>query len=81
MSQADIVEHLGHWRKSKNPNNMKTINVNDIDVVVSDELQDEEIKISKKVENISGPSKTFNLFHQNGNSARTEQPVRVPLAG
>ena len=69
------MDHLQHGRKSKNPNNKKTNNVNDIDVVASEELQDEDIKILKKAENISGPTKTFNQLHHNGNSARTEQQV------
>ena len=60
--------------KTKKPltrDKMKTINVNDIDVLASEELENENIEICKKEENISGTVKSFStLPHRN---ACTEQ--------
>ena len=70
MTQLDIVDHLANGGKSEHKKNIKSTNVNNIDVVASEEFQDQE--------NISGPNTAFcaQLYAINGQPSSA-----VPVGG
>ena len=75
MTQVDIVNHIVSEGKGKSKTSVKSIDVNDIDVVSSEEFRkksldrEKSFSISKKGENLAGlSSKTQNNSGSNNYS-------------